>query len=160
MESASPAAENFFVSDRGERGLYIAAAPNDTVLLPVTRDGFEALVEICSNRFSPALPVTDSMRSVVAGYVHHLTNEVNTITIDQLAKVMFKSISNALTWTIDQEVKQKRKAELEALQAKMKADHEEAQKKEKLEAASEKREKKSLKKVTLSKRKGDETQRQ
>ncbi len=109
---------SFFLKDRGERALYLAAKPSDEILTPLTRDGFEALVERCVAQYDPPLPLNDSMRSVLAQYVHHMTNEQVYSSIEKLAAVMYKSVSNALTWTIDQEVKLRRKEEMEAMQAK------------------------------------------
>jgi hypothetical protein len=152
-ESKAPTelAENFFVKDRGERGVIEAAAQTETILLPVTRDGFEALVERCVNRFMPPLPLNDSMRAVLVGWIHHIENTVNTCTIEGLAKVCYKSISNALTWTIDQEIKAKKQKEVEALQAKIKAEVAEAEAKKKLEAAALKRQGKANKYTKKSK---------
>lgn len=97
----------FFATDRGERAYYEAAAPTDVVLLPLTRDGFEAMLEAVCGQFKPTLPIDDSTRKVFSGWVHHIANEVNTATIEGLGKILYKSLSNALTWTIDQEIKQK-----------------------------------------------------
>lgn len=96
-----------FDQDRGERGTYTLSAFEDEVRLPITKDGFEALLEISAN--VNKLPVDDAMRSVLAGYVHHIPNEKATTTVKTIADMLYKSVSNTLTWQIDQEVKLKRK---------------------------------------------------
>lgn len=157
MAEISETAENFFVKDRGEREYYRTAAPTDTIRLPVTRDGFECLLDVVASQFSPPLPVNDSMRSVLAGYVHHIKNEENTSTIESLAKVLFKSVSNALTWTIDQEVKRRKQDEVTKFQLEQKAIADEEARKKAVEAAADKRQKKASKKVTMTgKRKANE----
>lgn len=137
---------HLFDQDRGERATYKAAKPTDDVLLPITRDGFEAFIEVCVNQFTPPLPIDDSIRKVLSGYVHHMTNEQNTTTIEKMSKVLYKSISNALTWTIDQQIKQKVQKELatnqEALKLKAVS--------EKIAKAEEKRTRKSKVKLVES----------
>lgn len=107
--------EDIFDQDRKERQKYMQASIDEDIYLPLTKDGFEALLEITAKLHD--LPVDDNMRMVVAGYVHHIENEVNTITLKQLSKVMYKSVSNSTTWRIDQEIKLKAR---EAAQAKAK----------------------------------------
>lgn len=119
---------DFFLIDRGERALYESADLDVEVLLPVTRDGFEALLECASKLFTPPLPVDDSIRKVFAGYVHHMTNETSTTTKAKIGAILYKSIANALTWTMDQEIKAKQQAEIKAVQEKEKALADEAKK--------------------------------
>lgn len=101
--------EEVFDQDRGERAYYSEflmckpAQRSESIFLPLTKDGFEALMELVCEAFN--LPLDDGMRSVLAGYVHHLSNETNTSTIDQLGKVLWKSVSNVTTWRIDQDIK-------------------------------------------------------
>lgn len=152
----SDTAENFFVKDRGERAYYKAASASDPVRLPLTRDGFEAMLELSASQFDPPLPVNDSMRAVFAGYVHHLTNETNITSIETIGKILYKSVTNALTWTIDQEVKKKRQDEATAFAAKCKADAEEAERKAKVESAADKRQKKANKYGVKTKSKSNE----
>lgn len=97
----------FFATDRGERAYYLGAGLTEEVRLPLTRDGFEAMLEAVCGQFTPPLPVDDSTRKVFSGWVHHIENEVNTTTIEKMGKILYKSVSNALTWTIDQEIKKK-----------------------------------------------------
>lgn len=103
----------FFLTERGERAYYAAVKPTDEVLLPLTRDGFEAMLERVCGQFTPPLPMDDSTRKVFSGWVHHIANEVNTTTIERMGKILYKSVSNALTWTIDQEIKAKQRKEVD-----------------------------------------------
>jgi len=108
--------EDVFAQERGERETYLLAEAEDQILLPITKDGFEALLSVAADAYN--LPVDDAMRSVLAGYVHHIENEKNTTTISQISKVLYKSMANALTWTIDQEIKEKRREAIKEDQAK------------------------------------------
>lgn len=103
--------EDVFDKDFGEAEYYFAAADDDSVRLPVTRSGFEALLKRVTEGHDD-LPVDDAARQVVSGYVHHLSNETDEVMVSQLRRVLRKSVSNALTWTIDQEIKAKRLQEL------------------------------------------------
>ncbi len=97
--------DNIFEQDRNERQMYNDAAIDEEVELPLTKDGFEALLERAAGYYT--LPVDDLMRQVLAGYIHHVPNEQNTAVLEQIAKVLHKSVSNSTTWRIDQEIKQK-----------------------------------------------------
>ncbi len=141
--------KHLFDTERGEREWYTRAEPNEAIRLPITRDGFEALLERCANFFLPPLPVDDSMRAVLAGYVHRLNNETNESTVEALAKVLWKSVSNSVTWTIDQEVKAKARAMEAERNAKLKAEQDELNKQAALASADAKREKKAGKKLTM-----------
>lgn len=144
-----PGDKHLFDQERGEREWYTKAEPTELVRLPITRDGFEALIERCANLYSPALPVDDSMRCVLSGYVHRITNEVNESTIEALAKVLWKSVSNSVTYSIDQEIKEKNRAAALEQQAKLKAEQDELNKQAALASAEMKREKKAGKKLTM-----------
>lgn len=104
--------EDIFDQDRGERAYYEKMPPTEAILLPLTKDGFEALLERVA--MSRNLPVDDAARAVFAGYVHHIPNEQDTTTIETLGKMFHKSISNSTTWRIDQEIKLKRQLEAKA----------------------------------------------
>lgn len=93
----------------GERQEYEASEFSEEILLPITKDGFECLLEIAAHAIN--VPLDDKLRSVFAGYVHHIGNEKNTITIEQICSVLHKSISNQLTWEIDQQIKEKNREE-------------------------------------------------
>lgn len=155
-KSTSELPHSFFVMDRGERAYYETSGASDPVRLPVTRDGFEALLGRAATQFDPPIPLTDSLRIVFAGFVHSIDRAVNTTTIEAVSKALFKSISNALTWIIDQELKAKKQAEIAAMQAKMKADAEELERNAKKEAAAEKRQKKANKYTGKMKSKSNE----
>lgn len=141
----------FFLIDRGEREYYKKALPTDVVLLPLTRDGFEAMLEAVCHQFTPPLPIDDSTRKVFSGWVHHIANELNTTTIELIGKILYKSISNALTWTIDQEIKKK------GQDAANEAAHKEAlaKRQEKLAAKEERYGKKAGKRVTVTTKKNE-----
>ncbi len=142
--------EDLFAVDRGERAHYESAGTTDEVRLPVTRDGFETLIELVAKNAKLPVELFDpSVRSVFVGYVHHIDREKNTTTIEMLTKVLTKSISNALTWTIDQEIKMKAQEELQAARAKAQAEADEKAKEAALAKAEEKREKKTGKKITM-----------
>lgn len=91
--------------DRKERLMYRTTKIGRPVTLPLTKDGFEALLEVAAKVYD--LPVDDRMRAVLAGYIHHIPNETNIITINKIARMLYKSVANSLTWMIDQEIKQK-----------------------------------------------------
>jgi hypothetical protein len=151
MSETEAYSASIFLTDRGERAYYTKAAetPKDPCILPITRDGYEALMEVAAKQFDPPLPVNDSMRSVVSGFVHHIANDINSTSVMAVAATMYKSVSNALTWTIDQEVKKKRQDEIEKLKLQMKADEDEARRKAALEKAVEKRAQKQGKKYSV-----------
>lgn len=152
-QAPKPSPRDFFKSDRGERETYMAAALTDTVLLPLTYDGYEAFIERACKQFTPALPIDDSIRKVFCTYVHHIASEVNTTTIEAMGKVLWKSLTNALTWEIDQEVKAKARVEIMAAQAKAQAAYDEQKKQEaiaKREMKSAKRSAKKGKRVTIN----------
>lgn len=77
------------------------------VKLPVTRAEFEDLLKQVALKGN-LCDVDDDMRSVLVGYVHHTPNTQSTVMFDELVAVLHKSVSNHLTWTIDQEIKAKR----------------------------------------------------
>jgi len=140
---------SFFDKPRGEVDKYKTCGIDDEVLMPVTREGFEAFIERCVNEFVPPLPFDDSIRKVFAGYIHHLENEVNTITVRQISKVLYKSIANAMTWTMDQEVKAKLQREHNERVKKAQAIADEQAKQNALAKKAAKQERKSARKVSL-----------
>ena len=144
-----------FDADRGERATYEAADPNTEVLLPITRDGYEAMIECALKPFG--IPVDDSIRGVFSGYVHHIANEKNKVSIAQIGAVLYKSISNALTYEIDQEIKMKRRIEFQEQQAKAKAEADEKAKQEAIAKRELKQAKKANRRVTV-KQKPNETE--
>ncbi len=135
--------KEFFNIDRGERQVYEAAGPTDQVLLPLTRDGHAAMLELAVKQFNPPLPIDDSMSKVFTQYAHHLANETNFTTIETVGKVLYKSLVNALTWTLDQEIKEKQRKQFEEAQRKAKEEFDRLQKDE----AMRKREMKQVKKA-------------
>lgn len=101
--------EELFTSDRNERAIYNKAIPEYEVPVPLTNDGFEALLETAAALYN--LPIDDTARQTVAVFIHHLAPEENLITVDKIAKVIYKSCANQLTWEIDQGLKAKKQAE-------------------------------------------------
>lgn len=151
-EVEKPKQENFFLIDRGEKEYYNTANPDDEITLPLTRIGFEALLECLCNSFHPALPLNDSMRKVLCGWIHHIGNEKHTSTIKALSAVLYKSVVNANTWTIDQEIKHKE----QAFQKQMEEANKEKIRLETIENAKVKREMKRVKKLPSQGSKGSE----
>ena len=99
----------FYDTDRKERAYYKtfnSKSLEKSVNLPVTRDGFEALLELlCSFK---NIPVDDFTRQVLAGYVHHVERDQDSAPLKTLVKVLNKSVSINLTYVIDQEIKEKK----------------------------------------------------
>lgn len=90
---------------------YSAAEIDENIELPLTREGFEELfVTACVIH---QLPADDGGRSVLAGYVHHIANHINTTTLREIGIVLHKSISNGMTWQVDQELKETARAAAE-----------------------------------------------
>ncbi len=102
--------EELFESKRGEREGYESCELFDSVNIPVTRDGFEALIETVGRL--EGLPVDDQAKSAIAAYFHHMDRETDSVTLDVLGSVLRKNLCNQLTWIIGSEIKQK--MELEA----------------------------------------------
>lgn len=103
--------EEFFKTDRN--AVIYGANPTETTLaVPVTRVEFESLLQSAASIND--LPVDDKLRSTLAGYIHHIPNDQDTLTVASVAKVLMKSVSNDITWTIDQECK--KKAQKEAIE--------------------------------------------
>lgn len=98
--------KDIFEENRGERSVYEVTTDEAEVLLPLTRDGFEALLERAAKVYS--LPIDDSARSILAGYIHHVDRQSNTLSLSSLAKALYKSVANATSWRIDQEAKMRR----------------------------------------------------
>jgi len=109
--------DDIFDQDRGEKGHYMEADIDDEIELPLTKEGFYALLERVTSVYT--LPQDDTMIQVLAGYVHHIPNEKNTSTIRQLATVCYKSVANSTTWRIDQEIKMKLRDEAKELAKKL-----------------------------------------
>lgn len=101
--------DDIFDQNREERPYYEEASLREEVELPLTKDGFEAFLERAAGMYD--LPVDDLMRQVLAGYIHHIPNEENTITLTKIGKVLYKSVANSTSWRIDQESKLKAKEE-------------------------------------------------
>lgn len=106
-------------TDRGERAKYEAADPHDIIRVPITRDGFEALLaRACSYM---QIPLTNPLRNVFVGFLHHIGNEKCETSISDVGASLLKSMSNHCSWQIDQEIKKAANEELREEQAKMQA---------------------------------------
>ena len=97
---------------------YQKAKQEDPVLLPLNRHQFEALLFVAGSVYN--LELDDFLRQTLCGYIHHIENNTNTTTIEDLSKVLFKQVANRITFNIDQELKQKAKEAIDA--AKIEAD--------------------------------------
>lgn len=119
------AREEFFSTPRGEREQFeemmgATLEEDHQIILPLTYDGFEALMELITDRYQ--LPLDDAGRSIIAGFVHHLDNDVVSTPLSKLGKVLGKSIANNMTWHVDQKLKQAAKKLLEEEEAAAKAE--------------------------------------
>lgn len=94
--------EEFYKQERGERTYYETCGDED-VLLPLTNDGFEALLEMAAKEHD--LIIDNRLRSLLAGYIHHIPSEEITVNFVKLANAMYKSFSNSMTYDIDQKAK-------------------------------------------------------
>jgi hypothetical protein len=103
--------DSVFFQDRKEREYYFHLKSTHNVdhevLSPLTRDGFEALLEVCCAEHD--LPVNDSMRSCLVAALHGIPRGSNTTTLNAMAKTLYQAFSNANTWQIDQEIKEARR---------------------------------------------------
>ena len=102
--------EEFYKTDRKERNYYLTTE-DENVYLPLTNDGFEALLEIAAKQYD--LLVDNRLRSLLAGYIHHIPSDEITMDFDKMTKVLYKSYSNSMTYEIDQKAK---KEELDKFQ--------------------------------------------
>src|SRR5258706_5604367 len=92
-----------FGQDRQERIEYMSAESEAEIMLPLTQDGFNALLEATASIHE--LPVDNLSREVLAKYLNHLSNQQETTTIKELSDRLYRAFSHALTWKIDMEVK-------------------------------------------------------
>jgi hypothetical protein len=104
--------DDIFNQDLGERAVYSTIEANHVIELPLTRDGFEGLLERAAKEYN--LPIDDMMRLVLVAHIHHIANNENTTTISNMAKLMHKSVTNSTTWRIGEEIKEKNRKEQKA----------------------------------------------
>lgn len=138
----------YFDVDRGEPAYYENATTTDSVFFPLTRAGVTALLNRAASQFSPPLPTDAAAMKILTGWVHHVDRKTATTTIQEISHVLYKSLANALTWTVDQEIKMVEQEELDKKRAAAKAlaESENAQKiAEKRNAKSAKRAERSAK---------------
>lgn len=96
----------YYEKDLGEREYYYEShSLEELIVLPVTNDGFEALLERGASIHQ--LPVDDKLRGVFAGYIHHIGNHICETTLEVVGKVLRKSVANDVSWEIDQAIKKK-----------------------------------------------------
>lgn len=98
--------DEFVKKDRGEREYYQKKADlKNNIKLPITLDGCEALLEIVTAALE--IPLDEVTRQVFAGHVHHMGSTTNSTTMDEIGKLLFKSLSNHATWILNQESKER-----------------------------------------------------
>lgn len=100
--------DDIFNQDLGERAVYSTAESTVVIELPLTKDGFEALLERSAQEYN--LPIDDMMRLVLVAHIHHIANNENTTTIANMARLMHKSVTNSTTYRIGEEIKEKNRA--------------------------------------------------
>jgi hypothetical protein len=98
--------EEFYKSERGEKAYYDHwEKTTEWMLLPLTYEGFEAFVHKLANHWE--LPVDDRLRSLVAGYIHHIPADEHTVNFQKISQAVYKSFSNSMTYEIDQQAKKR-----------------------------------------------------
>lgn len=102
--------EEFYSSERGEKEYFEGIAiVDESVIVPLTREGFEALAKRATDMHN--LILDDPIRSLIAGYIHHIPSNKIIFNMQDLCYVIYKGVSNNLTFAIDQEAKLKAQAE-------------------------------------------------
>lgn len=149
MSKATDDFKNFMESDRGERAIYekayniivgqTEAEPN--VFMPLTRTGFEAMVEFACKLIN--VEVTGPIRNISVGFLHSIDRKLGTTTLTELSHSILSTLSNHMSHTIDQEIKAEANKELAEEQRKLR----EAQEELARQAAIDKRQKKFAKKA-------------
>lgn len=98
--------DEIYESDRGEREYYESQSRLEKrIKLPITRDGCEALLEQVTKALE--IPLDDYTRQVFGGHIHHIANNENSTTLDEIGKVLYKNMANFATWKLDQEAKER-----------------------------------------------------
>ncbi len=100
-------AEAIFTEERGEKQYYENADEEATICVPLTKDGFESLLKQACDLYE--LPLNDSMRLALIAQLHHIEAGCNETSIGVLADALHRAVSNAMTWKLDQEIKEKRR---------------------------------------------------
>lgn len=109
--------EEFYSSERGESSDYVESTELSTdpqVSVPLTRSGFETLCVLATDNEN--LILDDGIRSLVAGYLHHVPSNQVEFSLGDLRAVVYKTLSNNMTFQIDQECKARAKAEFDKAQ--------------------------------------------
>lgn len=97
--------EEFYKTDQNERAYYLTTT-DEYVMLPLTNDGFEALLQRAASDFK--LPVIDDrLRSLLAGYIHHIPSDEIVMDFQKMGRALYKSFSNSMTYELDQQAKQR-----------------------------------------------------
>ncbi len=113
--------EEFYNFERGERSYYESLDDMEgEAYLPLTFDGFEALLKVVADVND--LPVDNRLRSLLAGYIHHIPSDEITLDLEKLAKAFYKSFSNSMTYDIDQKAKAEEIAAFNKKQEELKKD--------------------------------------
>lgn len=140
MSKATDDFKIFIESDRCERANYTNVSVTEEIRTPLTRDGFETLVERACKFLD--VEVTGPARNVAVGFLHSLPRTVFKTTIQDLAGAIHNALSNHMTYQIDQEIKAEANKELAEENRKLREAQEELAK----QAAIEKRQQKLAKK--------------
>jgi hypothetical protein len=104
-------------------GTYKDLGTGNSVLLPRTKAQFEELLSEVVKR-AGLHEVDDDMRQVLNGWVHHIPNDKCEVTMGELITVINKSVSNVLTWRMDQDIKAKKAQEAKDAADKLKSEQE------------------------------------
>lgn len=101
-----------FDTERGEAEYYKKVNINTKVTLPITRTGFDAILDRACAFYK--IPKDDVARQIAIHWVHHFDRDENESTIKSLAKMIHKHLANSLTSLIFSELSEKAKAEKKA----------------------------------------------
>ena len=109
--------------DRQERAYYLGVDWTTPIKIPTTYDGFETLVERVAEHFGrPVADFDDNVRSGMCGYIHSIDRFENTITLETLAKVMWRALGLKLSWVINETIRIEKAERAEQAKEKMKSD--------------------------------------
>jgi hypothetical protein len=97
--------EEFYQKEIGEKEYYKTLGDAVEVDLPLTYEGFEALLEVAAKEYD--LPVDDRLRSLLAGYIHHIPSDEITFDYPKMCRALYKSYANSMTYEVDQKAKKR-----------------------------------------------------
>lgn len=135
-------------SDRGEPAIYEKAGADDKVRMPITRDGFEALVARACELLE--INVTGPIRNVSVSFLHSIPRIEADLTPKRLMDAIWNSLSNHMTFEIDQEIKKDAQEELRQEQESLRKAQEDLAKQKAIEKRQGKIAKKSGKTLSVA----------